>query len=150
VSPVTPVQPGRGACLTDGPAGRTVDGMTTQTTEDSGPTGMVENTPGPPPDWWHRDHPTFTALTGFFTGMLFVTVVPGGFIGVLRLLFTFETAERLFPIVAVMLVVPAVLVANARTRRFGIYMVIGMALTALVVGAVASLVLYVMVRQQQG
>jgi asparagine N-glycosylation enzyme membrane subunit Stt3 len=104
----------------------------------------------PRPDWWHRDHPTFTALTGFFTGLLFVTVVPGGFIGVLRLLFTFETAERLFPIVAVMLVVPAVLVANARTRRFGIYMVVGMAVTALVVLGVTSLVLYYMVRQQQG
>ena len=30
-----------------------------------------------PTDWWHRDHPTFTALTGFFTGLVFVTVVPG-------------------------------------------------------------------------
>jgi len=126
--------------------------MTTQTTEGSNtaPTSMVDETPGPPRDWWHRDHPTFTALTGFFAGMLFVTVVPGGFIGVLRLLFTFETAERLFPVVAVMLVVPAVLVANARTRRFGLYMVIGMVLTALVVVAVASLVLYVTVRQQPG
>ena len=124
--------------------------MTTHTTEGSGPTGMVEETPGPPRDKWQGDHPTLTALAGFFTGMMFVTVVPGGFIGVLRLLFTFETAERLFPIVAVMLVVPAVLVAHPRTRRFGVYMVIGMALTALVVVAVASLVLYVMVRQEQG
>ena len=124
--------------------------MTTQTTEGSGPSSMVEDDHVPPRDWWHRDHPTFTALTGFFTGLLFVTVVPGGFIGVLRLLFTFETAERLFPIVAVMLVVPAVLVANARTRRFGIYMVLGMAVTALVVLGVTSLVLYYMVRQQQG
>ena len=125
--------------------------MTTQTSEVSDPpTSMVDETPGPPPpDWWHRDHPTFTALTGFFTGLLFVTVVPGGFIGVLRLLFSFETAERLFPIVAVTLVVPAVLVANARTRRFGTYMVIGMVVTALVVLGVASLVLYYMVSRQQ-
>jgi hypothetical protein len=127
--------------------------MTTQTSEGSstsGPTSMVDETPGPPPDWWHRDHPTFTALTGFFTGMMFVTVVPGGFAGVLRLLFSFETAERLFPIVAVALVVPVALVANARTRRFGIFMVIGMAVTALVVLGVTSLVLYSMVQQQQG
>ena len=125
--------------------------MTTQTSEVSDPpTSMVDETPGPPQDWWHRDHPTFTALAGFFTGLLFVTVVPGGFIGVLRLLFSFETAERLFPIVAVTLVVPAVLVANARTRRFGTYMVIGMVITALVVLGVASLVLYVMVSRQQG
>jgi len=128
------------------------EGMTTQTTEGrttDRPTSMVDETPRPARDWWHRDHPTFTALTGFFSGMLFVTVVPGGFIGVLRLLFTFETAERLFPIVAVTLVVPAVLVANARTRRFGVYMAIGMVLTALVVVAVVSLVLYFMVQQQQ-
>ena len=82
--------------------------------------------------------------------MLFVTVVPGGFAGLLRLLFDFDTAERLFPIVAVALVVPVALVANGRTRRFGTYMLIGMVLTALVVLGVTSLVLYYMVRQQQG
>jgi hypothetical protein len=105
-----------------------------------------EDTSESPPDWWHRDHPTFIALTGFFTGMLFVTVVPGGFIGLLRLLFNYDTAEELFPLVAVALVVPTALVANARTRRFGVYMVIGMVLTAAVVLGVTSLVLYFMIR----
>ena len=127
--------------------------MATQTSDGSpsgGPTGMVHETPGPSHDGWRRDHPTFLALTGFFAGMLFVTVVPGGFAGVLRLLFTFETAERLFPIVAVALVVPVALVANPRTRRFGLFMVVGMVVTALVVLGVTSLVLYAMVRQQQG
>ena len=124
--------------------------MATETTDGSAPTSMVDETPGPARDWWHHDHPTFIALTGFFAGMLFVTVVPGGFAGMLRLFFSFETAERLFPIVAVALVVPVALVANGRTRRFGIYMVIGMVLTALVVLGVTSLVLYYMVRQQQG
>ena len=32
--------------------------------------------PGDQPDWWHRDHPTFAALSGFFTGLLFVLLVP--------------------------------------------------------------------------
>ncbi|MGZ5404725.1 MAG: hypothetical protein ACXWDL_08760 [Nocardioides sp.] len=105
-------------------------------------------TPGPSGDWWHRDHQTFVALSGFFTGMLFVTVVPGGFAGVLRLLFHYDTAERLFPLVAIALVVPIALVAHPRTRRFGLYMVLGMALTALVVLGVTSLVLYFMVRRQ--
>ena len=118
--------------------------MTTQQGE--GPPTEVENGSESPPDWWHRDHPTFIALTGFFTGMLFVTIVPGGFIGLLRLLFHYDTAEELFPLVAVALIVPTALVANARTRRFGIYMVIGMLLTALVVLGVTSLVLYFMVR----
>ena len=36
-----------------------------------------------PPDWWHRDHPTFTALTGFFTGLAFVALVPALFVGLL-------------------------------------------------------------------
>ena len=78
------------------------------------------------PDWWHRDHPTFTALTGFFTGMLFVTLVPGGFVGLLRLLFAYDTAEELFPLVLISLVVPIALLIAPRTRRFGVYMLIGM------------------------
>ena len=96
-------------------------------------------------DWWHRDHPTFTALAGFFSGMLFVTAVPGGVAGLLRLLFTYETAERWFPLVALALLVPLGLLLAPRTRRFGTYMVIGMVLTLLVVLGVASLVLWFMV-----
>ncbi|WP_295659450.1 hypothetical protein [uncultured Nocardioides sp.] len=96
--------------------------------------------------WWHHSHPTFSALAGFFAGMLFVIAVPAGFAGVLRLLFSYETAERFFPLVAIGLVVPIALLAKRKTRRFGIYMAIGMAVTALVVVGVASLVLYFMVR----
>lgn len=98
------------------------------------------------PDWWHRDHPTFTALSGFFTGMLFVTAVPGGFAGVLRLLLPYDTAERWFPLVALTLVVPLALLVVPRTRRFGTYMVIGMVLTLLVFLGVTSLVLWFMVK----
>jgi asparagine N-glycosylation enzyme membrane subunit Stt3 len=112
---------------------------------------MVEEIPGPVRARSHRDHhPTFTALAGFFTGLLFVTVVPGGLAGLLRLLFDSNTAGRLVPIVAVGLVVPVVLVANRRTRRFGTYMLLGMVLTTLVVLGVTSLILYYMMRQQQG
>lgn len=96
-------------------------------------------------DWWHRDHPTFIALSGFFTGMLFVTAVPGGFAGILRLLLPFEQAERWFPLVAIALVLPVGLLLAPRTRRFGTYMLIGMVLTGLVVLGVASLVLWFMV-----
>ncbi|MCW2773510.1 MAG: hypothetical protein JWN91_1836 [Nocardioides sp.] len=39
------------------------------------------------PDWWHRDHPTFTAITGFFTGLAFVIVVPGLFAAILNWIF---------------------------------------------------------------
>ena len=107
-----------------------------------------QDTGGQSPDWWQRDHPTFIALSGFFTGMLFVVLVPGAYAGILRLLFEYTTAERLFPYVLLILAVPAILAAVPRTRRFGTYMFIGMALTTLVVLCVASLVLYFMVRSQ--
>lgn len=101
-----------------------------------------------PPDWWHRDHPTFTAITGFFTGLAFVIVVPGLFAAVLGLVFDYHTAEDLFPFVLVTLGVPIGLVIVPRTRRFGLYMVIGMITTALVVGGVSGLVLWYMVNYQ--
>jgi hypothetical protein len=99
-----------------------------------------------PRNWWHRSHPTFAALTGFFSGMLFVTALPGGFAAILRLVFSRDTAEELFPFVLIGLVLPIFLLAKRKTRRFGIFMVIGMVLTALVVLGVASLVLYFMVQ----
>ena len=102
-----------------------------------------------PPDWWHRDHPTFTALTGFFSGLAFVIVVPGVFAAVLHGLFDDDTAEGLFPLVLVMLVVPIGLVAAPRTRRFGLYLVIGMTVTALVVAGVAAVVLWVLVQRER-
>jgi hypothetical protein len=101
-----------------------------------------------PGDRWQRDHPTFIALAGFFTGMLSVTIVPGAWAGILRLLFRYDTAEELFPYVLVILVVPLGLVLVERTRRFGTYMFVGMVLTTVVVLCVASLVLYFMVRSQ--
>lgn len=97
-------------------------------------------------EWWHHSHPTFAAIAGFFAGMLFVTALPGAFAGILRLLFSYERAEELFPFVLIALVLPFTLLAKRKTRRFGTYMFIGMGITALVVLGVASLVLYFMVR----
>jgi len=100
-----------------------------------------------PPDWWHRDHPTFTALTGFFTGLAFLVLVPIGFVTLLHQVFDDDTTDDLFPLVLVALAVPLCLMAGHRTRRFGGYMLIGMVVTALVVGGAAALVLWVMVRR---
>jgi len=110
---------------------------------EAGPDGATERQP----DWWHRDHPTFTALTGFFTGLAFVIVVPGLFGTILNLLVDYQTAEDLFPFVLVMLAVPIGLLIAPRTRRFGIYMVIGMLVTLLVVAGVSALVLWYLIRQ---
>jgi 4-amino-4-deoxy-L-arabinose transferase-like glycosyltransferase len=101
-----------------------------------------------PPNWWHRDHPTFTALTGFFAGLAFVIVVPGLFAAVLGLIFEYDTAEDLFPFVLVTIAIPLGLVIAPRTRRFGTYMLIGIVTTALVVGGVAAVVLWYMVNFQ--
>jgi hypothetical protein len=107
--------------------------------------GPGETAPETAPDWWHRDHPTFTALTGFFTGLAFVIVIPGAFAAILSAIFDYETAEDLFPFVVLTLAVPIGLLAARRTRRFGRYMVIGMVTTLLVVLGVAALVLWVLI-----
>lgn len=102
-----------------------------------------------PPDrhfeWWHHSHPTFAGITGFFAGMLYVTAVPGAFVGALRLLFAYETAERLFPLVVLFLALPIAMLVKRKTRRFAQFMFVGMVVTLLVVLGVASLVLYFMV-----
>jgi hypothetical protein len=58
-----------------------------------------------------------------------------------------DTTDDLFPLVLVALAVPLCLMAGRRTRRFGGYMLIGMVVSALVVGGAAALVLWVMVRR---
>jgi hypothetical protein len=100
------------------------------------------------PSWWHRDHPTFSALSGFFTGLVFVALVPAIYVGVLSLMFDNDRVEDLFPFVLVTLVVPLVLVVNQRTRRFGTYFWIGIVLTAIVVVGVAAVVLWFLVEHQ--
>lgn len=102
------------------------------------------------PDWWHRDHPTFYALSGFFSGLLFVALVPAVYIAALTLILGSDRAERLFGFVLVTLVVPVALVASPRTRRFGLYFWLGMVLTAAVVIAVAALVLWILVSVNGG
>ncbi len=99
------------------------------------------------PSWWHRDHPTFAALSGFFTGLLFVALVPAVYVGILSLMFDNDRVEELFPFVLITLVVPLGLVANQKTRRFGTYFWIGMVLTAVVVVGVGALVLWYLVEQ---
>ena len=99
----------------------------------------------PAPSWWHRDHPTFSALTGFFTGLLVIIIVPGAFAAVLRAMFDYETAEELFPFGLVTFAVPIGLMVAPHTRRFGRYMLLGMLATAAVVLGVAALVVWILI-----
>ncbi|VXB77243.1 hypothetical protein [Nocardioides sp. AX2bis] len=100
----------------------------------------------PDPRWWHRDHPTFTALAGFFAGLVTIIVVPGLYAGLLSTLTDTDTTETLFPFVLLVLLVPIGLSVAPRTRRFGLYLLLGMVSTAVVVAVVAALVLLVLVR----
>lgn len=99
----------------------------------------------PQPSWWRRGHPVFAALTGFFAGLVFVVVVPGAYAAVLATLMDYEAAEELFPFVLVTLAVPIALLVHPLTRRFARYMLLGIFSTALVVGGVAALVLWLLV-----
>lgn len=98
------------------------------------------------PDWWHRDHPVFTPLTGFFSGLAFTLVVPGLFAGILEAFFSQHTVTDLFPLGAVLLVVPLVLIVRTRTRRLGLYFLLGMVTTAIVVLGAASISLWLLTR----
>ncbi len=89
----------------------------------------------------------FTPLSAFFAGLLCVTVVPGAYGGLLSALFDQETAERLFRYVLVVFALPILLAALPRTRRFGIYMLVGMVITAVVVLVVGVATLWVLLNR---
>jgi hypothetical protein len=122
--------------------------MSSDETEVRDPVQEQDDQPGQGaerPAWRDRDHPTFSALSGFFTGLLFVLLVPAVFVGALSLALGSDRAQELFPLVLVTLVVPLYLTIAQRTRRFGTYMWIGIVTTAIVVGGVGGLVLYVLI-----
>ena len=98
------------------------------------------------PSWWHRGHPVFTPLSGFFTGLVVVILIPGTFGALLSWLFEDQRAEELFPFSAIIFGVPLVLLAVPRTRRFGKYMLVGMVITAVVVLAVAALTIWLLIQ----
>ena len=98
-------------------------------------------------EWWHRDHPTFTAISGFFSGLAYVAVVPALFAAVLEGVFGERALREAFPFVVLLLLLPCLLLLSSRSRRFGKYMLIGMTVTALVVIGVAWSVAWLMVRQ---
>src|SRR3954447_12759343 len=101
---------------------------------------------GPEPSWWHRSHPTFAGLVGFFTGVAYVIIVPGVCAALLGLLLSDATAQKLFPLVLVALVVPIAMLVWRKTRRFAQFMLLGIVSTAVVIAATAALVIWVMVK----
>ena len=124
---------------------------------ESGATPSVDEEPAehretdesaPEPSWWHRSHPTFAGLVGFFTGVAFVIVVPGVYAALLSLFLGDTTAQRLFPLVLIAVLVPLALLVPRKTRRFAEFMLLGVVLTAVVIGVTAALVIWVLVKTQ--
>lgn len=114
---------------------------------DSGtPAGDVDDDPATEPNWWHRSHPTFAGLVGFFTGVGYIILVPGIYVAVLSVLLSDATAQRLFPLIALALLVPLIMLIPRKTRRFAQFMLLGVVSTALVIAVTAALVIWVMVQ----
>jgi hypothetical protein len=112
---------------------------------DSG-TPTIDEEPATKPSWWHSSHPTFAGLVGFFTGVAYVIIVPGGYAALLGLLLSDSSARRLFPLVIAALVVPLVLLIPRKTRRFAQFMLLGVVATAVVIAVTATVVIWVMVQ----
>jgi hypothetical protein len=97
------------------------------------------------PNWWHRSHPTFAGVAGFFSGVVSVIVVPGVYATLLNAFLGEKTAERLFPYVLIALLVPIGLLVPRRTRRFAQLMLVGIVATVVVIGVTAAVVLWFLI-----
>ena len=133
--------------MTD-PGARASDDATTGEPATEPPV-TVETDGAPEPSWWHRSHPTFAGLVGFFSGVAYVIVVPGVYAALLGLLVSESTATELFPLVLLALVVPLAMLVHHKTRRFAQFMFLGIISTVLVVAITATLVIWVMVKLDQ-
>ncbi len=89
-------------------------------------------------EWMHRDHPVVTPLSGFFTGLAFILIVPALFAALLNVLFPRYMVQDLFPLVLATLAVPIWLVTREHTRRFGLYVWLGIVATVGVVLGVGA------------
>jgi hypothetical protein len=102
---------------------------------------------GPEPSWWHRSHPTFAGLVGFFAGVMYVIAVPGAYAALLGLLVKDSTTQQqLFPLVLLALLIPVAMLVPRKTRRFAMFMFLGIFSTALVIALTAALTIWVMVQ----
>jgi len=128
---------------------RDSDGATPDETPDRVPEAAPDeggDDQGPEPSWWHRSHPTFAGLVGFFTGVAYVIIVPGVYAALLGLFFSDATVQKLFPLVLVALVIPIALLVPRKTRRFAQFMFLGIISTVVVVAVTTAVVIWVMIR----
>ena len=127
-----------------GPRSRRTTRRPAETPEDETPEDAPDE--GAEPSWWHRSHPTFAGLVGFFTGRRLRHRRPGCLRRPLGLFVSDATAQKLFPLVLVALVIPIALLFPRKTRRFAQFMFLGIVSTVLVVAVTATLVIWVMIQ----
>ncbi|WP_134767405.1 hypothetical protein [Nocardioides sp. 1609] len=101
------------------------------------------------PRFWHREHPVFTPLAGFFAGVAAILVALLALGWLLDMVIGYDVSDHpwiLLVAVGLVLVVDLVLIALPRTRRFARYMLFGVLLTPLVVALTAVATTYLLLR----
>ncbi len=111
-----------------------------------GPVSASESVPHPSgesraePATGRGDTPMALSLGGFLAGCGYVVVVPGVMVSVGHALWPEYAGPGLTFTALVTLGVPLGLLVPARTRRFGTFMLVGLAVTLLVVAALVGVV----------
>ena len=101
------------------------------------------------PRFWHRAHPVFTPLAGFFTGVVTIIVVLAALGWLLEEVFDYGVSDHpwvFLAAVGAVFLVNLVLVALPGTRRFARYMLFGVLATPAVIAGVAALTTYLLIR----
>jgi hypothetical protein len=101
------------------------------------------------PRFWHRDHPVFTPLAGFFTGVASVVVVLGLLGAILDLVLGYDVSAHpwIFLVaLGVLLTIDLALVVAPGTRRFARYLLFGILTTPAVVLAAATFTTWLLLR----
>lgn len=109
-------------------------------------TGSDDEEPAGDPRFWHRSHPVFTPLTGFFTGVLAVVVVLALLGLILEVVLDYEVGEHPWVILValgVLLAINLALVVVEGTRRFARYMLYGIITTPVIVFGTAALTFFI-------
>jgi hypothetical protein len=131
----------------DAPADEARDVPPEETPEDETPDEAPEDEADEPePNWWNRSHPTFAGLVGFFAGVAYVIIVPGVYAALLGLLVSDATAQKLFPLVLLALLVPLAMLVPRKTRRFAQFMFLGIISTAVVIAVTSALVIWLLIQ----
>lgn len=98
---------------------------------------------------WHRDHPAWAPLAGFFTGFFLVIAALVLLGWLVEEVFDYDVTSHpwiLLVAVAVVFVVNVALLVRQESRRFARYMLFGVLVTPVVIFGVGALTTYLLIR----